>query len=209
MAYLAVRGSGAVNGVSRLHGQVSRRIFQPLFPRWPEIEVPVTHVTNGVHTPTWDSAEADRLWEATCGKDRWREATEGMEQDIRKVSDSDLWQLRADGRKSLVQYVRKRHSRQLAEAGASSEDIAQAAQALDTDTLTVGFARRFAAYKRPNLLLHDPPRLLHILTNSERPVQLVLAGKSPSTGPRGPRHDPAVDRVLPSPGSAVSSRLPE
>ena len=178
MAYLAFRGSGAVNGVSRLHGQVSRRIFQPLFPRWPEIEVPVTHVTNGVNTPTWDSARADRLWEAACGKDRWREVTEGMEQDIRKVSDSDLWELRADGRKSLVQYVRKRHSRQLAEAGASSEDITQASQALDTDTLTVGFARRFAAYKRPNLLLHDPPRLLHILTNSERPVQLVLAGKA-------------------------------
>jgi len=178
MAYLAFRGSGAVNGVSRLHGQVSRRIFQPLFPRWPEIEVPVTHVTNGVNTPTWDSAGADRLWEAACGKDRWREATEGIEQDIRKVSDSDLWELRADGRKSLVQYVRKRYSRQLADGGASAEDIAQATQALDTDTLTLGFARRFAAYKRPNLLLHDPPRLLHILTNRERPVQLVLAGKA-------------------------------
>jgi starch phosphorylase len=72
MAYLAVRGSGAVNGVSRLHGEVSRRIFQPLFPRWPEIEVPVSHVTNGVHMPTWDSAEADSLWESACGKDRWR-----------------------------------------------------------------------------------------------------------------------------------------
>ena len=72
MAYLAVRGSGAVNGVSRLHGDVSRRIFQPLFPRWPEAEVPVGHVTNGVHVPTWDSAEADRLWERACGKDRWR-----------------------------------------------------------------------------------------------------------------------------------------
>src|SRR6202034_2545316 len=72
MAYLAIRGSGAVNGVSRLHGQVSRRIFQGLFPRWPEVEVPVTHVTNGVHMPTWDSAEADRLWEISCGKDRWR-----------------------------------------------------------------------------------------------------------------------------------------
>ena len=68
MAYLAIRGSGAINGVSKLHGQVSRRLFQPLFPRWPETEVPVTHVTNGVHTPTWDSAEADRLWELSCGK---------------------------------------------------------------------------------------------------------------------------------------------
>jgi glycogen phosphorylase len=178
MAYLAFRGSGAINGVSRLHGQVSRRIFQPLFPRWPEIEVPVTHVTNGVHTPTWDSAGADRLWELACGKGFWSEATEGKDENLRKVSDSDLWQLRADGRKSLVQYVRKRHARQLADGGASSEDIAQASQTLDTDTLTLGFARRFAAYKRPNLLLHDPQRLLRILENRERPVQLVLAGKA-------------------------------
>jgi len=178
MAYLAVRGSGAVNGVSRLHGQVSRRIFQTLFPRWPESEVPVTYVTNGVHTPTWDSADADHLWEAACGKERWREATEGMEEDLRKVSDSDLWQLRADSRKSLVQYVRKRHHRQLASRGASAEELAQASQVLDPDTLTLGFARRFASYKRPNLLLRDPQRLANILTNRDHPVQLVLAGKA-------------------------------
>jgi glycogen phosphorylase len=138
----------------------------------------VTHVTNGVNTPTWDSAGADRLWEAACGKERWREETDGMDEDIRKVSDPDLWELRADGRKSLVSYVRKRHARQLADAGASAEDIALASQALDTDTLTLGFARRFATYKRPNLLLRDPQRLLRILENHDRPVQLVLAGKA-------------------------------
>ena len=71
MAYLAMRGSGAVNGVSRLHGKVSRRLFEPLFPRWPEDEVPVGHVTNGVHMPSWDSAAADELWTEACGKDRW------------------------------------------------------------------------------------------------------------------------------------------
>ncbi len=178
MAYLAVRGCGAVNGVSRLHGQVSRQIFQTLFPRWPEVEVPVTHVTNGVHTPTWDSAEADRLWEAASGKERWREPTAGLEKDLRSVSDSDLWQLRAEGRKSLVHYVRKRHARRLAVRGASPEDVAQATQVLDSDTLTLGFARRFAPYKRPTLLLHDPERLVRILTNRQRPVQLVLAGKA-------------------------------
>ena len=178
MAYLAIRGSGAVNGVSQLHGEVSRQIFQPLFPRWPRAEVPVTYVTNGVHTPTWDSAAADHLWEVAGGKDRWRKTTECLEEDFRKVSDSDLWQLRAEGRKSLVHYVRKRYSRQLAGRGASSEDIALAAQVLDADTLTLGFARRFAAYKRPDLLLHDSQRLMAILTNRERPVQLVLAGKA-------------------------------
>ena len=72
MAYLAIRGSGAVNGVSRLHGEVSRGIFQDLFPRWPQAEVPVGHVTNGVHTPTWDSVAADQLWTESCGTDRWR-----------------------------------------------------------------------------------------------------------------------------------------
>ena len=178
MAYLAIRGSGAVNGVSRLHGQVSRRLFQVLFPRWPEIEVPVTHVTNGVHMPTWDSVEADRLWEDCCGKERWRGTTASLERDFRSVTDSSLWRLRADSRKSLVEYVRKKHVRQLAAQGASPEDVAQAAQAVDTNTLTLGFARRFASYKRPNLLLKDPQRLARMLTHRDRPVQLVLAGKA-------------------------------
>jgi len=178
MAYLAIRGSGAVNGVSKLHGQVSRRIFQVLFPRWPETEVPVTHVTNGVHMPTWDSAEADRLWESACGKNRWRGNLANMEKDITAVSDPEVWQLRTDGRKILVDYVRKLHLRQLAAQGASSEDLAQAALILDDNILTLGFARRFAPYKRPNLLLHDPTRLLNILLNREHPVQLVLAGKA-------------------------------
>ncbi len=178
MAYLAIRGSGAINGVSKLHGQVSRRLFQPLFPRWPEAEVPVTHVTNGVHTPSWDSVEADRLWERSCGKQCWCGTMANTEKDIRAVSDSDLWQLRAAGRKDLVEYVRGYYPRQLAERGASPEDLAPAAQLLDENILTLGFARRFATYKRPNLLLHDPARLLNILMNPERPVQLVLAGKA-------------------------------
>jgi glycogen phosphorylase len=178
MAYLAFRGSGAVNGVSKLHGQVSRRIFQVLFPRWPETEVPVTHVTNGVHTPTWDSAEADRVWELACGKNRWREELADMGKNVAAVSDSDLWQLRADNRKVVVDYVRRLYARQLATRGASPEDLAQAALVLDDDILTLGFARRFATYKRPNLLLHDPARLLKILMNPERSVQLVLAGKA-------------------------------
>ena len=178
MAYLAIRGSGAVNGVSKLHGQVSRRLFQVLYPRWPETEVPVTYVTNGVHMPTWDSAEADRLWESTCGKDRWRGTLANMVKEVSAASDSALWQLRADSCKSLVDYVRRLYVRQLAARGASPQDLAQAALILDNNTLTLGFARRFAAYKRPTLLLHDPARLLNILNKRECPVQLVLAGKA-------------------------------
>jgi starch phosphorylase len=178
MAYLAMRGSGAVNGVSRLHGEVSRRIFQGLFPRWPEREVPVSHVTNGVHVPTWDSAEADRLWHTACGKERWIGTMTDIERDFGKVSDSELWQLRADARRSLIAYVRKWLHRQLISQGVSPDQVARAEQILDPNTLTLGFARRFATYKRPNLLLHDPERLAQILTNSHRPVQLILAGKA-------------------------------
>jgi starch phosphorylase len=178
MAYLSIRGSGSVNGVSRLHGKVSRRLFLPLFPRWPEDEVPIGHVTNGVHTPTWDSAPADDLWTEACGKDRWLGTTESLEQDIRRVSDTKLWQFRTAASKSLVEYARERLSRDLAAAGAQPEDVEAAKHLFDPDTLTLGFARRFATYKRPNLLLHDPQRLLRILTNAQRPVQLIIAGKA-------------------------------
>ncbi|MHB1592394.1 MAG: alpha-glucan family phosphorylase, partial [Sulfuricella sp.] len=178
MAYLAIRGSGAVNGVSRLHGQVSRHLFEPLFPHWPTEEVPIGHVTNGVHMPTWDSAEADDLWTEACGKERWLGVTDTLEQDMRHVSDTRLWQFRIAARKSFVEYARERLSRQLASSGAAPETVAEAGHLFDPDVLTLGFARRFAAYKRPNMLLHDPERLLRLLTNPQRPVQLVLAGKA-------------------------------
>ncbi len=178
MAYLAIHGSGAVNGVSRLHGKVSRRLFEPLFPHWPEDEVPVGHVTNGVHMASWDSAAADDLWTEVCGKERWLGTTENLEQNIRRVSDARLWQFRNVASKSLVEYARGRLSRQLTASGASSEAVDEAKHLFNPSTLTLGFARRFAAYKRPNLLLHDPKRLLRLLTNPQRPVQLILAGKA-------------------------------
>ncbi|MEJ2361280.1 MAG: alpha-glucan family phosphorylase [Gammaproteobacteria bacterium] len=178
MAYLAIRGSGAVNGVSRLHGQVSRHLFEPLFTHWPADEVPVGHVTNGVHMPTWDSAAADDLWTQTCGKDRWLGATDTLEQDMRRVSDTTLWQFRTAASRTFVDYVREHLSRQLAASGATPEAVDFAKHLFDCNTLTLGFARRFASYKRPNLLLHDPDRLLRLLTNPQRPVQLIMAGKA-------------------------------
>ena len=178
MAYLAIRGSGAVNGVSRLHGEVSRQLFQPLFPRWPEADVPVRHVTNGVHMPTWDSAAADALWTEACGKDRWLGPTERLEHDVRRVSDSALWQFRIGASTALVDYARDRLARQLAGSGASPEALDQAKHVFDPHALTLGFARRFATYKRPNLLLHTRERLLRLLTNPRRPVQLIIAGKA-------------------------------
>ncbi len=178
MAYLAVRGCGAVNAVSRLHGRVSRRLFQPLFPRWPESEVPIGHVTNGVHVPTWDSAAADEIWTGACGKDRWLGEGKNLEAGIRGVSDAALWAFRNESRRRLVDYARARLSRQLAVSGASPAYVDAARRIFDPNALTLGFARRFAAYKRPNLLLRDPERLIRLLTIPGRPVQLILAGKA-------------------------------
>jgi starch phosphorylase len=178
MAYLAVHGSGAVNGVSRLHGQVSRQLFAPLFERWPLDEVPVGHVTNGVHMPTWDSAAADELWTNACGKDRWLGTSDTLQQDIRRLSDASLWELRTRGRQALVEYACQRLTRQLAASGRPSDVVERARHLFSPHALTLGFARRFATYKRPNLLLHDPERLLRLLTNPQRPVQLIVAGKA-------------------------------
>jgi starch phosphorylase len=178
MAYLAIRGSGTINGVSRLHGKVSRRLFQPLFPRWPEVEVPVGHVTNGVHMPSWDSAAADDVWMEACGKGRWLGMTETIEEDIRRVSDAKLWKMRTAARRSLIEYARERLAQQLDASGAPPEAVEDARHLFDPNALTLGFARRFATYKRPNLLLHSPDRLLYLLTNPQRPIQLIIAGKA-------------------------------
>src|SRR5207244_1165508 len=126
----------------------------------------------------WDSAEADDLWTNTCGKDRWLGTTETLEQDIRRVSDASLWQCGFAASQSLVEYARERLSRQLAASGASPKTVDGAKHLFDPNALTLGSARRFATYKRPNLLLHNPARLLRLLANPERPVQLIIAGKA-------------------------------
>jgi starch phosphorylase len=174
MAYLALRGSGRVNGVSKLHGEVSRQIFQPLFPHWPQAEVPISSVTNGIHVPTWDSLEADALWTTACGKKRWR-GDRAVEDDIRHLTDEQIWQMRSSERKTLIGRVRKRYARQLTSEG---EDASIANNIFDDNALTLGFARRFATYKRPDLLLLDSERLVRLLSNPQRPVQLILAGKA-------------------------------
>ena len=179
MALLAIRGSGTVNGVSRLHGAVSRNLFASLFPRWPIPEVPVGYVTNGVHMPAWDSEFADEIWTKACGKERWRGDLASVEEDIFEVSDTDLWQLRNDSRSQLVNYVRQRLENQSMYFGERQNVADLAKDVFDPNTLTLGFARRFVPYKRPNLLLYDRERLVRLLTNPERPVQLVVAGKAP------------------------------
>jgi starch phosphorylase len=178
MAWLAVRGSAWVNGVSRLHGAVSRRLCASLFPRWPESQVPITHVTNGVHVPSWDSPWTDALWTQAAGKQRWRGDVSALTPDIRRVSDEDIWAARAREREDLVRYARERLLRKLSRHDRPDVAARTARAVLDPSALTLGFARRFASYKRPNLLLADPDRLLRLLTAPDRPVQLIVAGKA-------------------------------
>ena len=178
MAFLAARTCGRINAVSRLHGEVSRRIFQDLYPRWPRPEVPIGHVTNGVHMPTWDSAHADALWTTACGKARWLGETGALGQAIAAVPDEQLWEMRAAARRDLVQYARQRLHSQLAQRGASDKLLARCHEVLDPNVLTLGFARRFTEYKRPAMLLRDAERLARLLTDAGRPVQIIVAGKS-------------------------------
>jgi glycogen phosphorylase len=183
MAYLAMRTCGYSNGVSQLHGQVSQQIFQPLFPRWPRREVPVGFVTNGVHMPTWDSPAADALWTKAYGRHRWRGDLAVFDQPaVAPIGDEDLAKLASQGRAQLVQYVRQRLERE-------DEDNSgpQAGNRLDPEIFTLGFARRFTEYKRPDLLLADPERLVRLLTNPERPVQLIIAGKAHPADEQGKR----------------------
>ncbi len=180
MAWLAMRTCAHSNGVSALHGVVSRRIFQTIYPRWPEREVPVGHVTNGVHMPTWDSPLADQLWTRLYGKERWRKDWSNLNpKRLNEVSDNELWQLSNEGRTNLVDYARLRLLHQWRKETTASEhfDLAQT-MPLDPSILTLGFARRFAEYKRPDLLLYDPDRLERILCNPRHPVQLLVAGKA-------------------------------
>jgi starch phosphorylase len=178
MAWLAMRGSGAVNGVSRLHCSVSRSIFAPLFPGVPLPEIPVGYVTNGVHMPTWSSRATERLWRQACGENTWRGDAATLEQDFRMTSDAAIWSLRANARQRLVDWMRNRHRHQMMARGTSLKKWQEQADILNPDILTIGFARRFAAYKRPNLLLMDPNRLERLITDPHRPVQLVIAGKA-------------------------------
>ena len=183
MAILALNGCSHANGVSRLHGQVSRRIFQSRFVRWPQTEVPIGYVTNGVHIPTWDAPAAQNLWSRACPGGCGPEGIDHMKSGISEMSDEKLWCFRSQARRDLVEYVRRRHVRQMQERGASDEQLKLARHVLDPNVLTLGFARRATAYKRTDLLLKNPEWLVSILSSSERPVQLVMAAKAhPSDG---------------------------
>jgi glycogen phosphorylase len=176
MAALGIRVAARVNGVSRLHGGVARAMFTPLFPGVEVDEVPITHVTNGVHAETWVGPEFAALYRARLG-DGYGAHAGGWDR-LRSVSDAELFEARADARLRLVGEVRRRLARQAEERGDDPAETAHLAFVLDPQALTIGFARRVPTYKRLTLLLNERERLTRILTSSERPVQLIVAGKA-------------------------------
>ncbi len=179
MANLAARHSSHANGVSRLHGQVTRQMAHPVWAGYPLDEVPIGYVTNGIHTPSWISTEMSALLHRYLGP-KWSEdpANHEVWDRIDRIPDHELWRVHQIRRERLVNYARGRLAAQIGNRGGSNVEIAAANSVLDPDVLTLGFARRFATYKRATLILRDIERLKKILTDAKRPVQLLLAGKS-------------------------------
>jgi starch phosphorylase len=179
MANLAARNSSYANGVSRLHGQVTREMAHPVWNGYPLEEVPIDYVTNGIHTPTWISAEMSALLDRYLGP-KWSEdpANHQVWDRIDRIPDHELWRVHQIRRERLVNYARARLADHIRSRGGSNVDVQAAGGVLDPDALTLGFARRFATYKRATLILRDIDRLKRLLCDSKRPVQLILAGKS-------------------------------
>lgn len=179
MPVLALKTSAYRNGVSQLHGEVSRKIWSGLWPELPVAEVPINSVTNGVHARTWISSELNSLYERYLGS-RW--ADEAVDKSIwhnlDQVPDEELWRIHQRGKERLVGFARARLKRQLQRRGAFHTELSWAEEVLDPEALTIGFARRFATYKRGNLLLKDPQRLIKLLTQTDTPVQFLFAGKA-------------------------------
>lgn len=183
----ALRLAGHRNGVSRLHGEVTRRQWSMLWPRTPEVEVPITHVTNGVHLESWVTGPFAELLTSAIGA-QWQ-TTPGdpvMWSKLTRANDAALWQVKNKARADLVEFARRRARKDLARRHAPTERVA-AVSVLHEDFLTIGFVGRFVAYKRPTLLLRDPERLAAILKNPARPVQIVFAGKAHSSDEGGKR----------------------
>ena len=188
MTALALRASGAVNGVSQLHGEVTRQMWQSIWPGTAYQALPITSITNGVHVPTWISAEIERLLDEYLGPD-WldRHDDPACIERILSIPDERLWRARQALRTYLFTFVRERARERWSSDGSAAKVIA-AGTMLDQRALTIGFARRFTGYKRPELIFLDPDRLARILNDSERPVQLVFAGKAHPADDVGKHH---------------------
>ncbi len=179
MPVLALNLSSGVNGVAKLHGKVSRHMWQWMYPQVPEHEIPISSITNGIHVQSWINNDMallfDRYLDPAWRTEEWRrDIWEGVD----AVPDTELWRTHERRRERLVNFARTRLTEQLRRRGAPQHEIEEAAEILDSDALTIGFARRFATYKRATLLFSDPERLSRILNNPNRPVQIIFAGKA-------------------------------
>jgi starch phosphorylase len=179
MTVLALRLANHSNGVSKLHGDVSRRMWQRVWPEVPVEEVPIQHITNGIHVTSWISHDMMDLMERYLGV-KWRENPADMTtwERIYTIPDAELWRTHERRRERLVTFARRRLRQQLIRRGATKTEIQQADEALDPEALTIGFARRFATYKRGTLLLREIERIVRIMGDPKRPVQLIFAGKA-------------------------------
>lgn len=179
MAVLAINLSSAANGVAALHGVVSRKLWKWLYPDLPEQEVPIEHVTNGIHAATWTSREMGLVFDRYLDPE-WREDPSNAEvwKKIDDVPDAELWRTHDRRRERLVTTARQRLRRDLIKRGAPNAEVEAADEVLNPDALIIGFARRFATYKRATLIMRDKERLNRLLNDPKRPVQLIFSGKA-------------------------------
>jgi starch phosphorylase len=185
MTVLAIRLSAHTNGVSKLHGEVTREMWQGLWPGVPTQEIPISHVTNGIHALSWISRDMEVLYDRYLGP-RWREepGDKNVWERARTIAPDELWRTHERRRERLVNFARLRLRQQLEQHGAPQQEIIAADEVLDPEALTIGFARRFATYKRATLFMYDTERLSRILNNPEYPVQFIFAGLAhPSDNP--------------------------
>jgi starch phosphorylase len=179
MTALAMRSAGKINAVSHLHREVTREMWSPLWPGTPPEQLPIEHVTNGVHLPTWVASEMAKLFEHYLGED-WRERHDdpAFWDGVLNIPDVELWNVRQALRQFLFAFIRERARSRWGNHGVSAGQVVAAGTLLDPNALTIGFARRFTGYKRADLIFRDPERLVRILNAARRPVQLVFAGKA-------------------------------
>jgi starch phosphorylase len=179
MAVMALKSSSRTNGVSLLHRTVSRRMWREIWPSLPEDDIPIESVTNGIHIPSYISDDLCGLFSRYLGR-RWTEDPDNASvwTRVNRIPDAELWRTHERRRERLVAFTRQRLQEQIRRRGGQKEDIQSAAQVLRPEALTIGFARRFATYKRGDLILKDPARLSKILNHAQRPVQIIFAGKA-------------------------------
>ena len=178
MFILAIHMAQYCNGVSQLHGSVARKMWSHVWPNRPDEEVPITHITNGVHIPSYISIENALLFERYVGPEWHMCWTADCGSRIDEIYDEELWRAHEMARSRLIRFSRSQLVKQYGRRNAPKAIMEEAETVLDQEVLTIGFARRFATYKRANLLLHDPARLEALLTSETRPVQLIFAGKA-------------------------------